>query len=454
MRSPAEEVWSSFQKCVLALAALAFTVDGLANQVLGLALPALIRDWAIPREAFAPVAACGLIGVALGTALGGVLGDRRGRRVGLIGSLLLFGLMTSGAALAHGPTSLIVLRFLSGLGIGGALPNGAALIFEFTPARHRAGAIALSMTFIPVGGVLSGVLGAAILPVWGWRGLFLVSGLLPILLAAVFVFALPESPRFLARFAHRQAELAALLRRCGHADDASSTLLAERGHAVLRTPLAALFGSGMLPDTVALWVAFFFCLLASYTLFSWVPTLLMGAGFPLSMTSLGMTAFNLGGMVGGVTGGWLIARLGSRLAMLGLAGGATAGAVALGVLPLDAHATALALGALSIEGFFIGGLHNGLYTVAAFLYPPFVRATGIGAAAGVGRIGAVLSSFTGVLTMKLGGPSGYFLVVAAACALSFIASQLLRQHVPRHARAAGRGGKPGALAADGERGSL
>jgi len=450
MRSPDGEVWSSFQKGVLALAALAFTVDGLANQVLGLALPALIRDWATPREAFAPVAACGLIGVALGTALGGVLGDRFGRRAGLIGSLLLFGLMTASAAGSHGLAILLVLRFLSGLGIGGALPNGAALIFEFTPARHRAGAIALSMTFIPVGGVLSGVLGASILPTWGWRGLFLVSGLLPILLAIVFVLTLPESPRFLTRFAHRRDELAALLRRCGHAGDGPSELLAGPREAV-RTPIAALFGIGMLRDTVALWVAFFFCLLASYTLFSWVPTLLMGAGFPLSMTSLGMTSFNLGGMVGGVTGGWLIARLGSRAAMLGLAGGATAGAIALGILPLDVHATALALGALVIEGFFIGGLHNGLYTVAAFMYPPFVRATGIGAAAGTGRIGAVLSSFTGVLTMKLGGPSGYFLVVAAACGLAFIGSLVLRQHIPRDARAPGPGGMPHRLPAGGKR---
>ncbi len=432
-RSLDEGAWTLFQKSVLALAALAFTVDGLANQVLGLALPALIRDWALPREAFAPVAALGLVGVALGTAIGGVLGDRFGRRVGLIGSVLLIGAMTTATAAVHGLTALLVLRFLAGLGIGGAIPNGAALIFELTPARFRSAAIALSMTFIPVGGVVSGVLGAAVLPGRGWRGLFLVSGLLPVLLAVAFVAALPESPRFLARFPNRREELTALLARCGQRVDAASEFLVERARAV-HAPLAALFEAHMVRDTVALWIAFFFCLLASYSLFSWVPTLLMRAGFPLSMTSLGMTAFNLGGMVGGVTGGWLIASLGSRLAVVGLAGGATLGAVALGVLPLDAQAVKLALGALVIEGFFIGGLHNGLYTVAAFLYPPFARATGIGAAAGTGRIGAVVSSFTGVLALQLGGSSGYFWVVAAACGLALIGSALVRRHVPRTLR--------------------
>jgi len=433
-RSLEDGAWSPFQKIVLALAALAFTVDGLANQVLGLALPALIRDWGLARQAFAPVAALGLVGVALGTALGGLLGDRYGRRAGLIGSLLLFGVMTAVAAGARSLDALLALRFLAGLGIGGAIPNGAALIFELTPVRLRGAAIALSMTFVPVGGVVSGLLGAWVLPRWGWRALFLVSGALPVLLAIAFVFVLPESPRFLARLPRHRAALLALLRRCGQHIDASSELIAERARAV-HAPLAELFGAELLHDTLALWVAFFFCLLASYSLFSWVPTLLMGAGFPLSMTSLGMTAFNLGGMIGGVAGGWLIACLGSRAAVLGLAGAASLGAVALGVLPLDVHAIRLAMLALLIEGFFIGGLHNGLYTVAAFLYPPFARATGIGAASGTGRIGAVLSSFTGVLALQLGGSSGYFWLVAGACALALVGSALVRRHVPRTLKA-------------------
>lgn len=423
--------WSGFQKRLLVLAALAFAVDGLANQVLGLALPSLIRDWGVSRVAFAPVAALGLIGVALGTAAGGVLGDRFGRRSGLIGSVLLFGIMTSASAGAHGLEQLMWLRFLAGLGIGGAIPNGAALISEFTPAQHRSFAIAAGMVFIPIGGVLAGAIGTYVLPFAGWRGIFLISGILPVILGVLFLALLPESPRYLARLPQRHQHLIMLLRRFGYAVDGATTFAIEQAHRP-RASIAALLGTGMRIDTLALWIAFFFCLLASYTMFSWVPTMLMGQGFTLRATSVGMTAFNIGGMIGGVSGGWLIARFGSRVAVLGVAAGSTVGAVALGLLPIDPnHGFSLALAALVIEGFFIGGLNNGMYTLAAFLYPPFVRATGVGAASAVGRIGAVLSSFTGVLTLRLAGASGYFIVIALATGIAFIATYLIRGHIPR-----------------------
>lgn len=423
--------WNGFQKRLLVLAALAFAVDGLANQVLGLALPSLIRDWGASREAFAPVAALGLIGVAVGTAAGGVLGDRFGRRAGLVGSVLLFGLVTTASAAAHGLNELIWLRFVAGLGIGGAIPNGAAFISEFTPMRHRSFAIAAGMVFIPIGGVLAGALGTFALPPWGWRGLFLISGILPAILGVLFLALLPESPRHLARRPGRHSQLVRLLGLCGHAVDGASTFVNEQGQR-RHTPLGALLGKKMRADTLALWTAFFFCLLASYTMFSWVPTMLMGQGFTLRATSVGMTAFNIGGMIGGVSGGWLIGRFGSRVAVLGVAAGATLGAIALGLLPIDPrHGFSLALAALVIEGFFVGGLNNGMYTLAAFLYPPFVRATGVGAASAVGRIGAVLSSFTGVLTLRLGGASGYFIVIAVATGIAFIATSLIREQIPR-----------------------
>jgi MFS transporter, AAHS family, 4-hydroxybenzoate transporter len=428
--------WSGFQKRVLALAALAFAADGLANQVLGLAIPALVHDWGTPRQAFASVAALGLIGVALGTALGGLLGDRLGRRIGLTGSVLLFGLMTGVTSRAGNMHDLMLLRFIAGLGIGGAIPNGAALIAEFTPLRQRSVAIAIGMLFIPVGATIAGAIGAYLLPRFGWSALFLASGALTVLLGILFAFVLPESPRFLARWSERREALIALLRRCGWTLEADTEFLNEQTTKA-STPLRALFGDGMLFDTLALWIAFFFCLLASYTMFSWVPTMLAGQGFSLADTSIGTTTFNIGGMVGSVVGGWLIGKVGSRVSILGLAAGSVIGAVALGLLPLDpAHGLGAAITALGAEGFFIGGFHNGLYTLAAFLYPSFVRGTGVGAAAGVGRIGAVVSSYTGVIALQLGGASGYFVVIALSVGLSLIATAAFRQHI------GGRGSVP------------
>ena len=422
--------WSAFQKRLLVYAALAFAVDGLANQVLGLAMPALTRDWGVPRASFAPVAALGLVGVAIGAAFGGMLGDRFGRRSGLIGSVLLFGLMTFATAFVHGMTDLSWLRLLAGLGIGGAIPNGAALISEFTPMRRRSLAIALGMVFIPVGGLLAGIIATYTLPPFGWRGLFLVGGALPVLLAIAFAFVLPESPRFLVRRNADHVKLRVILERCGYRFEVQA-VFADSSDAHSRTRLSVIFGAGMLGDTLALWSGFFFCLLASYTMFSWIPTMLAGQGFGVSVTSLGMTAFNLGGVIGGAAGGWLIGRLGSRVTVLGVGTGCVVGALALGLLPVDPlHGATRVIGTLVIEGFFISGLHNGLYTLATFIYPTFARATGVGAAASLGRIGAVLSSYTGIITLELAGASGYFIVIAAAAGVSFVSVAMIRRQIP------------------------
>ena len=425
--------WTRFQKWVLVFAALAFAVDGLANQVLGLAIPALIGAWHATKGDFAPVAAAGLVGVAIGTAIGGVAGDRFGRRAALIGSVLLFGVMTAVTATADGPTSLLWMRFVAGIGIGGAIPNGTALIAEFTPANRRSLAIALGMVFIPVGALISGLLGAAILPAIGWRGLFLTAGALPVLLALAFVFVLPESPRFLIDRPSHRSQLTRILERMGRRFDPAISFV-DPPHEHARTPLRAVFGADIRFDTLALWIAFFFCLLASYSMFSWIPTMLAGKGFDLRATSFGMTAFNLGGIIGGVSGGWLIGRYGSRVPVTTLSALGVIGAVVLGVLPFDAsHGFGIAVAVLVIEGIFIAALHNGLYTVAAHVYPPFVRASGVGAASGVGRIGAVVSSFTGVLTLQLGGASSYFIVIAVCVAISLVSLALIRRQIPGHA---------------------
>jgi MFS transporter, AAHS family, 4-hydroxybenzoate transporter len=410
--------WDPFQKRVLALAACAFTADGIANMVLGLAIPALVADWHLPREAFASVTGAGLVGVTVGAACGGMLGDRIGRRAALIAATALLGGMTALSAFAPNIAALLIARLLGGLGIGAAIPNGAALIAEFTPANRRSVAIAIGMVFIAIGALLVGIIGTFVLPAFGWRGLFLVSGSLSVLLAFVFLILLPESPAYLLRRPDRRAELISVLAKCGHPTDPGVRFLQD-GAARERTAVGALLQDGMLGSTLLLWIAFFFCLLASYSMFSWIPTMLAGQGFALAQTSLGMTAFNLGGVVGGVTGGWLIGRLGSRRCVLIVGAGTVAAAMALRVLPLNpGSGLALAMGALSIQGFFVAGMQNAVYTLSAAIYPPFARATGVGAAAAIGRIGAVVSSYTGVLALHLGGAAGYFLVIAGAAAIA------------------------------------
>jgi MFS transporter, AAHS family, 4-hydroxybenzoate transporter len=431
--------WAPYQKFVLALSALAFLMDGVANQALGLAVPSLMVEWNLPRESFAGVTAVGLIGLTIGAIGGGVLGDRFGRRIMLVGSVLLFGVMTLAASMASDISTLFWLRLFDGLGIGAAIPNGAAIIAEFTPFRRRPLAIAIGMVFIALGSVFAGLIASAVLPALGWSGLFLVLGLAPIAIGIVFLLLLPESPIYLSWHPHRKPHLLKVMSRCGLRLDPETEIVPPDTAPQKKTRLSVLFRTDVRSSTIALWIAFFFCLLASYTMFSWVPAMLASLGFPLSMTSLGMTAFSAGGVFGGIASGWLIEKLGSRPSVLGLSACGVAAALLLGGLIFTGYDSEVILfSALAFEGIFLAGMLNGLYTLSAFIYPNFARATGVGAAAGAGRVGAIASSYTGVLALEFGGATAYFGVIAISIAISFLGLAAIRSHIPASSPPAGR----------------
>lgn len=424
--------WGPVQKFVVALLALAYLVDGIANQSLGLAIPALTHALDLPREAFASVAAIGLVGLTIGAALGGVLGDRLGRRPMLVGSVLLFGAMTMAAGSAPSLSALFWLRFLDGLGMGAMIPNGAAMISETTPLRNRSMAIGLSMVFIAVGSMLAGVIASFLLVRYGWTTHFHVLGAIGVAAGLILLLMLPESPVFLARVRGNSERLAKTMCRFGHAMTADQPIVRTVPAGGERfTSMHVLFGDGVARSTWALWLAFFFCLLASYSVFSWVPAMLADLGYPLSMASLGMTANGAGGIVGGILSGYFIERFGSRRSILWSAVGGIASALLLGGM-IAAGITSLALvfAALAVLGFFISNVHNGMYTLSAFLYPPHVRSTGVGAAAAVGRIGAIASSFVGVAALALGGGTGYFVVIAGSILVTLLGTAQITRHVP------------------------
>src|SRR5438045_679154 len=223
--------WSTYQKLLVAATALTIIFDGLDNQLLGAAIPAMMREWSLTRPAFASVLAAALFGMMIGGFVGGYIGDRIGRRMALLGSVISFGALTVLVSFSNDVTTLTVLRFFAGLGLGGAMPNAAALASEYVPIRQRPFAVTLTIVCIPLGGSLAGLVGGQLLPRFGWRGLFLVGGILPLLIAAVLLQVLPESPRFLARRPDRWPQLRALLRRLGHgvADDAQFADPREKG---------------------------------------------------------------------------------------------------------------------------------------------------------------------------------------------------------------------------------
>jgi len=424
--------WRSRQKFFVFLTALTIVFDGIDNQLLGIAIPAIMRDWTVARGAFAPVIASGMIGMMLGGALAGVIGDRMGRRIALIGSVVIFGVLTAAVSLVDNLFALAALRFLAGLGLGGAMPNAAALVSEYVPRQHRPLAITLTIVCVPLGGTLAASVGGYLIPIFGWRTLFALGGALSLAVGAVLMRYLPESPRYLARHPHRWTELERILRQIGHAVPAGSRFVDLGEKAVARASVSALFTPDFRRDTLVLWGAMFACMLAVYTAFNWVPTMLNGAGLGLRVAGNGLAAFNLGGVVGAICGGLVIARIGSKPTMLTIAAAAVCGAVALALTPITATASALPIVALlGFTGAAINAIQTTLYALTAHVYPTAVRATGVGTAVAFGRAGGVLSSYAGEWAIGAGGSAAFFALMATSMAVVFVCLALVSRHVPR-----------------------
>jgi AAHS family 4-hydroxybenzoate transporter-like MFS transporter len=422
--------WGGYSKWLVSLAALTIVFDGIDNQLLGIVIPTVMAEWSVPRDAFRPVVSLGYLGMMIGGAIAGLAGDRYGRRTALLGSMVVFGVMTLGAALVDDTASLGVLRLLAGLGLGGAMPNAAALAAEYVPLKQRPIAVTVTIVCVPLGATLAGLMGLRLLPALGWRNLFVLGGVVPIVAAVVLRFLMPESPRYLARHPSRSRELTGLLRRLGHRID-DNTAFVDTTERRARVSVATLFQSEFRRDTIALWGAFFSCLLAVYLGFSWLTTLLAGAGFDPAAANSGITAFNLGGVAGALLGGYVIAQLGSRISMLVMSAAAVICAAALSLMEISPTTAVVQLFVLlTLTGALINGVQTTMYALAAHVYPTSVRATGVGTAVSFGRSGAILTGYVGPWAIGLGGSSGFFAVVAAMMVSTFVTLALVGRHVP------------------------
>ena len=386
---------------LVALTASTIVFDGIDIQLLSVVTPTMMGEWQQPRSAFAPVVSLAYLGMMIGAAGAGMAGDRIGRRRALLLSVGLFGATTLAIATVRDIPTLAVLRFIAGLGLGGALPNAATLASEFVPPAQRPMAVTATIVCVPIGGMMAGLLGGQFLDVVGWRALFVVGGVLPLLAVVVLWRLLPESPGFHAE--HRP-----------------------------RAPVSSLFQAEFRRDTIALWAAFCSCLLAVYLGFSWLPTLLAGAGFATSTASHGITAFNLGGVVGGLTIGAIMHRIGSRITMLAMTAGAIGGAVTLSMMEITPKASlAPIMIMLTITGGLITSIQTTMYALATNVYPSAARATGVGAATGFGRSGAIISGYAGPWAIGLAGSEAYFLLIAGTMTVCFVALASVSRHVPR-----------------------
>jgi AAHS family 4-hydroxybenzoate transporter-like MFS transporter len=263
-----------------------------------------------------------------------------------------------------------------------------------------------------------------------------IGGVLPLVLGAGFTRLLPESPQFLAERPARRDELTRLLAKT-HPQNVVTTAPSSQAASGdrRRVPLAALFGAETRIDTLLTWAAFFFTMLALYTVVSWGPAMLAAESFVLSFTGTALAAFALGGIVGSAGSGWLIAWSGSRASQLALGGG---GAIVAGIgaaLFVDgAPGTGAVVALIFALGVAVTGMQNGMYILSTHLYPAVVRGTGVGAALTVARLGAVASAVTGALSVDLGGGALFFVFIAFAVALAAALAATISRPVPARAR--------------------
>ncbi len=427
--------WSNYQKLLTVLAAIAVIFDGFDIQILGFAIPSLIREWHVDRIEFGPVLAVGLAGMVVGGPLAGYCGDRFGRRTALIVCVAVFGVATMLTAFVHGFAGLTLLRLATGMGTGGALPSVSALTAEFAPLRWRPATVKLTLVCVPLGGMLGGLLAARVLPALGWRGLYAIGGALPVLFALVLFVVLPESPRFLARRPALWPRLAVLLTRMGHTIPVGAAF-EDRGELAIevRPSVRTLFRPGLARDTTGLWIAFFFCLGSIYLVFGWLPAMLTAQGLDLATASSGLAFYNLGGVLGVLVWAVLVTTLGSRGPLLSGALACAGSALALIVVPMQAHGDhSLLIACLGISGLLANAVQTSMYALAAHVYPTSIRATGVAYAATMGRAGGLLSSLLGAAIIQAGA-TAYWYTSAIAMVCAFAGLAWVRGHYPAVAR--------------------
>jgi AAHS family 4-hydroxybenzoate transporter-like MFS transporter len=424
--------FGGYQKLLVFATAMTIILDGFDNQVMGGAIPVLMREWHKTRADFGYVLTAGMVGMMVGGAIGGILGDKIGRRNALLGSVVTFGLLTIGVAFATDVTTLMVLRFLAGLGLGGAMPTATAIASEYVPRRKRPVAVTLTVICVPLGGAFAGWIGGYVLPRYGWRVLFGVGGALPLLLAAFLFKVLPESPRYLASLQARWGELRALLHRLGHDVDPDAAFVDSHEKATKKASVGELFVPEFRADTIALLACFLFCFFGAYMGTNWVPSMLDRAKFDVGTASYGLLAWNLGVLVFALIAAFVIPRIGSRTTMLVLAAGSIAGCVTLAMMNITPSAVIPVFIMLGITGGLVNATQTTMYALAANVYPTSIRGTGVGTTVAFGRIGGVLSPIIGAPVLDR-GTQPYFFAIAGTMTVAFMALASVKRHVQRPA---------------------
>ncbi len=420
--------FSTLQKLAYVFAALAIVVDGFDGQMIGYAIPMIMKEWGVTRATFSIAVASGLVGMAIGSLSAGVLADKLGRKPVLVTSVFLFGSATMLIGFAPDVMTIAMIRFFAGLGIGAALPAATTLTAEFIPFRHRTMAVTTAIVCYPLGGMLAGLAAGQILPIHGWRTFFFIGGALPIAYALFLILMLRESPKYLARQSSRWEELRSLMTRMSHEVAHIKEFTDGVVENAKRGSIADLFRHGRASDTVWLWISFFMTQLSIYTAFSWLPTMLTTEGLSPALAGMGLTAYNFGGVIGAVLCALAINRFGSRWPMTVWAAMSAITAFTLKIVSITLDTNTFLWG-LGFHGLFVTALQCALFALCAHMYPTLIRTTGAASAMAFGRVGAFVSSFAGAAMITAGGASAYLNLLGGSMIVAVLGLAMVRGHI-------------------------
>jgi MFS transporter, AAHS family, 4-hydroxybenzoate transporter len=382
----------SFQIKMLAWSILIALIDGYDIGAISFAAPHLVASWGVERSALGPVLSASNVGVLFGSAIFGWIGDRHGRKAALIGSSVVFGILTFAAAYSTDLTQMFWLRLTAGLGIGGVIPNVVAINAESAPRHLRATLAIIAMSGVPLGGALSGFVSAALLPHYGWPILFEIGGIVPILIALAAAIGMPESIKYMALHESQQRKLARIAAAINPDLPATARFVIEdEKQAPVSNPVY-LFRNGLWLITPLTWLLFALNLMGFFFLISWTPTLLTTAKLPPSTGALAGALLQFGGAVGALTlCRWVQRHRFLAVSMLFVVATPVVGSI--GYAGLTSERALLA--ATFCAGFLVVGIQIGINAVGAMLYPTSLRANGSGWQLGLGRLGSIVGPLVG-----------------------------------------------------------
>lgn len=413
-----EHPFGRFQWLVFFMCFVIVLLDGFDTASIGFIAPALLTEWHLGKPDLAPVLSAALFGLACGSLTAGPLSDRWGRRSLLLGAVLLFGAACLASAFSQTLEQLTALRFVTGLGLGAAMPNAVTLMGEFCPDRRRATILNLMFCGFPLGAAAGGFLAAWMIPHFGWRGVLVFGGVTPLLLATLAVAKMPESVRFMVARAKPHERIQATLARISPtAAGADRFVMTEAAASSGRNGLGVALSKPYIVGSAMLWLAYFMGLVIFYASINWMPILLKDAGLPLKSATLISALFPLGG-VGAVLSGVLMDRFNANR-VIAICYGLTA--LSVYVIGQAAGNVGALIAVIFLAGVLMNTAQSSMPALAAAFYPTAGRGTGVAWMLGVGRFGGIAGSFlVGELARRHFSFADIFATVAVAGAVACV----------------------------------